>query len=257
VGYFFKILYLALALLFAVAWFRVQELPLPAEIDPALLREPVQEDVLGNDFEFEYKGKDYHVIPQADYELWGLVVSQNDINAWFNYYHDKNSVNLKDVCVVWGENIRNGAYRDRKVSYKSGEWTCYYYIKGRLENPFYGNKLSNNHLLSDSEEIRGVIRQLNVGDQIRLSGWLVDYAEKGTNWYRSTSLSRDDTNSTSRSGGACEVMFVKEIELLGQSNLYWNILYRWKWLILAFVLSLHVAYFIWSIHRERRAGLGW
>lgn len=236
-----------------ISWFLVKDLPEKAEINPIIYNEPIQSDATNRkEFSFAYRGKDYNVKPQADYELWGLVVSVNNINTWYNYYHDENTVNLKDVCVVWGENARNGSYRDKKIKFSSGEWTCYYEWFGRMQNEFYPFKLSNNHLLSDSEAVRSVIRNVNIGDQIHLKGSLVDYAEAGTSWYRKTSLSRDDTNSSSRSGGACEVFFVDNINILQRNHLFWNYVWQWRWRSLLFVVIINLIIFLYGTHKEHR-----
>jgi hypothetical protein len=144
----FKFLYIVLVVFYVASFFMIRKLPEKAELDSRLFKEPVQIETVREDFRFQYRGTDYKVIPQADYELWGLVVSVNDINKWYNYYHDENTVNLKDVCMVWGDNIRNEVYRDKEIKFSSGEWTCYYQWSGRLQKQFYPNKLSNNHLLT-------------------------------------------------------------------------------------------------------------
>jgi hypothetical protein len=241
IGRLFYAIYIVLA-----AWVQTRSLPEPQEIDAALLDEPIQAPGTDREnFEFAYRGKDYVVRPKADYELWGLVVSKNNIGAWYNYYHDENSVNLKDVCVVWGENIRNGAYRDDKISFKSGEWTCYYQWSGQLSSVFYPDKMSNNHLLSDSVAVQDAIRGINVGDQIHLKGALVDYAEKGTEWFRTSSLTRKDSGN-----GACEVFLIDRIDILKQNKLYWNYLYNWKWRILMAVAVINIIWFFYSARRD-------
>ncbi|HBI97081.1 MAG: hypothetical protein US83_C0009G0020 [Candidatus Falkowbacteria bacterium GW2011_GWC2_38_22] len=250
----FKIAYVVWLVIILTAWFQTKDLPEKTEINSAVYNEPIQSDATSRkDFSFAYRGKDYEVKPLADYELWGLVVSVNNINAWYNFYHDENTVNLKDVCVVWGENARNGSYADKAIKFSSGEWTCYYEWFGRMQNEFYPNKLSNNHLLSDSEAVRSLIRRANIGDQIHLQGALVDYAEDGTDWYRKTSLSRDDVNSNSRSGGACEVFFVDDMDFLQRFHPFWNYVWQWKWRIFFFVFVINALWFFYGTHKEHRA----
>lgn len=237
-------IYILLIGTFLLSIFKIKELPPLEKINNNLLNEPVQTETSREDFLFKYRNKNYEVKPLADYELYGLVVSKNNINTWYNYYHDKNSVNLKDLCVVWGNNIKNEVYRDENIKFKNGEWTCYYKWSSKLEKPFDPYKLSNNHLLSDKEKIREKINQVNVGDQIYIKGSLVDYKEEGTDWYRKTSLSRDDNNNNSRSGGACEVFFVDDIKILKTNNYFWNIIYKWNLKIIFFLLLLQFIFFI-------------
>ncbi len=220
----FRISYVVVIVLFLVSFFVLKKLPQKSEIVPDLYREPIQTETTRKDFSFSYRHKNYNVRPIADYELWGLVVSKNNINAWYNYYTDKNSVNLKDVCVVWGKNIEDEVYRDKAVSFSSGEWTCYINFSEYPKETFYEDKLSNNHLLTADPAIQDKIRNLNIGDQIYLKGSLVDYAEERSSWYRMTSVSREDINSNSRSGGACEIVYVDEIKIFKKYHEFWHFL---------------------------------
>ncbi len=250
-GKVFKITYLVLAAIFLIAWFKIAQLPTTEVVNQALLREPIQEPTTErNNFSFSYRGKEYDVKPLADYELWGLVVSKNNINAWYNYYHDKDSVNLKDVCVVWGDNVKDGAYSQEQIKFKSGEFACYVSWSGYLEKPFYPNKLSNNHLLTADEAVQAVIRQVNVGDQIHIKGVLSDYNEKGSSFTRQSSLSREDENSTARAGGACEIIYVDKFDIIERHQSTWNNIYNWRWQILGGLLLINIIWFL-SYNRRR------
>lgn len=249
----FKIIYITLASLFLISWYQIGQLPNLHEVDERVLQEPIQQTYTAKEnFSFSYRQKSYDVKPIADYELWGLVVSQNNIAAWFNYYHDKDSVNLKDVCVVWGSNIKNESYNQKNLKFKSGEWTCYYKWRGELKRGFSSYELSNNHLLTDNEKIQDLIRDVNIGDQIYLKGSLVDYQESGDSWLRQTSISRTDDNKASRSGGACEIVFVDDFKIIKHNNFAWNMLYDWTKLLFVMVLVLNIIFFFFKSHREIR-----
>lgn len=211
-----------MVVLFVLSLVQIKKLPDKTKIVTDLLQQPIQTSTTRLDFSFPYRGANYHVKPMADYELWGLVVTQNNISAWYNYYHDENTVNLKDVCVVWGKNIDGGSYNDKNINYSSGEWTCYVNWNGHFQKTFYSNNLSNNHLLTADKDIQKLIKNINVGDQIYLKGSLVDYAEAGESWYRMTSISRDDENKDSRSGGACEIFYVDELKILQKNQVFWH-----------------------------------
>lgn len=236
-----KIIYALLLVCFIISIFQIKRLPEKAEVNPALLQEPIQSASERKDFGFSYRGKRYDVRPQAEYELWGLVVSVNNIGAWYNFYHDENSVNLKDVCVVWGDNIANGVYRDQSVKIKSGEWTCYFQWGGAMKEKFYPNKLSNNHLLASDEKVQEAIRGVRVGDQLHLKGALADYAESGTNQFRMTSLTRDDDNHSSRGNGACKIFYVDDIQIFQRNQAAWHAVNFWSIRVL---LGLMVAQFM-------------
>ncbi|MFH1187277.1 MAG: hypothetical protein V1688_00255 [bacterium] len=155
----------------------------------------------------------------ADYELWGLAVSRNDIKKWYNMYHDENSVNIKDLCVVWGENISSGIYE--KMKFKNGEFTCYgdwgNANKEEIQK-FKNNNISNNHLIASQEDVQEIIREVRIGDQIHPKGMLSSYGKKGISeaYYRGSSLSRDDMGD-----GACETVFVEKIEILKRGMEFW------------------------------------
>jgi hypothetical protein len=217
----FLFLCLALCLIFyCVSFFKLKIFPDQNEIHPDLFNDPIQIDSAQKEpFVFNYANEEYRVKPIASYELWGLVVSHNDIKKWYNMYHDENSVNIKDLCVVWGENISSGIYR--KMKFKNGEFTCYgdWGESSREEvKKFRNNSLSNNHLIASKENVRKIIRDIKIGDQIHLKGMLSSYGKTETpeKYYRSSSLRRDDTGS-----GACETVFVEEIEILKKGMDFW------------------------------------
>lgn len=194
-----------------------RELPDVSEIDPALMNQPVQQPVRLDPFTFEYMEKRYIVKPLAVYEIWGLVVTHNDISSIADMYHDSSSVDFKDLCVIWGKNLSSNNFH--QVKYHSEPWTCFYRPQSRAAwEQFSPNELSNNHLLSRRDEVREVIRNATVGDQIHMKGLLVGYAEESYPQYmRTSSLVRDDTGN-----GACEVMFVEAARIIKEGNPTWK-----------------------------------
>jgi len=204
------------------------QLPDISQITGELQNEPIQKASRAKPFDFEYRNKTYSVEPVADYELWGLVVTHNDIMGMTDIIHDDDSVDIKDICVVWGDNVQNNDYRD--VSYSSGDFICYYRYNRPME--FRHEQLSNNHLLSDNQQVRERIRSIKIGDQVHLKGMLVNYAAAETpNWKRNSSITRQD-----KGNGACEVVFVDDFTVLKSTN---SRAYAWFdlsfWLILFFV----------------------
>ena len=212
-----------------VAWWIKDDLPDFRKITTELQNDPIQKTSRVQPFDFDYRKRTYSIEPVAEYELWGLVVTHNDIMGMTDIIHDDDSVDIKDICVVWGDNVINNDYR--KVSYSSGDFTCYYEYE--LPMDFSHDQLSNNHLLSDDEEIRERIRNIKIGDQVHLKGMLVNYSAAATpDWKRNTSTNRNDTGN-----GACEVVFVEEFNILKSTN---RLAYFWFdlsfWLIIFFVL---------------------
>ena len=128
--------------------------------------------------------------PVATYELWGLVVSHNNIHSVADIYHDSTSVDTKDLCVIWGANLEDSDYQ--RVDFKSGPWTCYFSYPGDAR--FDHTALGNNHLITDDPWMRRVLDDVRVGDQIRLAGLLVNYQmDDWQGFWRRTSTTRDDS----------------------------------------------------------------
>jgi hypothetical protein len=120
---------------------------------------------------------------------------------------------------VWGENILNGSYKS--VSYKSGEFTCYYGWESDINTHFSGNLLSNNHLIPSNEYVAGRIKNATIGDQIRIVGYLSDYSvfdQAGNKVFeRPTSVSRNDAGN-----GACETIYVNDFKILKGNNIIYK-----------------------------------
>jgi hypothetical protein len=215
-----------------VAFVNKGRLPTHREIRPELRQEPVQETITEPPFSIDYRGKNYDVHPVASYELWGLVVSHNQITSVADIYHDKNSLDTRDLCVIWGQNVLTEDYRN--VTYKSGSFTCFYQYPDGVS--FNGTELSNNHLITDNESIRRKIDQVHIGDQIHFTGLLVNYRDSAVpNFWRNTSTTRTDTW-----GGACEVVYVKALDILKEETHGWYQLFHLSCLALLAIALLKI-----------------
>lgn len=176
--------------------------------------EPLQDVSDRRAFTTIIKGYTYTLTPKATYDISGLVVSQHRGDALLNLDHKADPGNIKDVCVVWGEDITNGSYR--KVKFTSGEFTCSFSWSGVITPPFNPEKVSNNHLIPANNTIAGQIRAIHVGDQIRMTGLLVDYKvtkDGQAIFTRRTSLTRNDTGN-----GACEILYVTDLSVVARGH---------------------------------------
>ena len=223
-------LFLSALALTLIAWGRKGRDIDPVLIDPDLLRQPRQEPTSQVEFSFDYKGKACQVRPVAEYDLYGLVVSHNDIHSIADIYHDSTSVDTKDLCVIWGSNLESTDFH--RVDFKSGPWTCYFsYPKGVR---FAHQELGNNHLITDDASIRRTIDRVRIGDQIHLEGLLVDYQMSDwESFWRKTSTTRKDSD--------CEVVFVKKLEILRSGTPGWYLAYRLGWVTLLVVPLLYLS----------------
>ena len=212
--------YLAIGLLLAVVgaiYFAVRDVPLPEAFRIHRLiteGEPQQEASDRAPFTTTIEGYTYSLTPRATYDIAGLVVSQHRGDALFNLYHQTDPGNVRDVCVVWGESIANGSYR--KVQFWSGEFTCSFAWSTAISPPFKPETASNNHLLPASDAVARQIGAIQVGDQIRMTGLLVDYTvtQNGREIFtRRTSLTRGDTGN-----GACEILYVTALTVVAPGD---------------------------------------
>ena len=214
------------------------------DVDSRLLQEPVQTETERPDFSFAYEAEMYNVRPVADYELWGLVVSHNDIDGLGDIYHDEESVDTKDLCVIWGPNLQSNDFH--KVDFSSGSFTCFWEYRGQLT--FDNRAVSNNHLITADEEIREQIESVRIGDQVRFRGSLVNYqAASHPEFWRESSTTRDDDW-----GGACEVVYVDEIEILARGTPVWYLIYSICLWVVGLVVAGKLGYSIWE-----HAGPAW
>ena len=191
---------------------------IPGSIDyvAAIADEPRQTRTTRKSFDASWDEVDYLVEPEYDYDLVGMIVSfrHHDNNSRMHRLADDH-LNMLDVCVVWGSNTR-GAELD-KIDFWNGTFTCN--VKTRDQEAwesFDMDQLSNNHLISDDESIRDRVRDVKVGDQVRVRGVLASYESPGGR--RGTSTTRTDAGD-----GACETIYVDRFEIVRPATSPWRI----------------------------------
>lgn len=228
----------ALAVL-AGAWWVTGRLPPAGDVDAALRQVPLQARTDRAPFDFLYKGKRCFVKPVASYELWGLVVSHNDIHSVSDIYHDATSVDTRDLCVVWGRNVTGDAYR--RAKFWSGPFTCYVRTPAGVDLDLTG--VGNNHLITDQPALRDLLGGVHVGDQVHLRGLLVDYRmEDWGDFWRRTSTVRNDSG--------CEVVYMEQLEVLRRNAVVAHVLVH------AAVALLVLLPIVWVIVAWREVGKG-
>ncbi len=212
-----------------LGYWRRGALPEVGRLAAGLASEPLQGPTDRRPFTINYEGVAYEVAPVAAYDLTGIVVTHNDITAIGDDDHDETSLDTKDLCVVWGQNVASGHFRH--ADFWSNDWSCHWQYSG--EQRIDSASISNNHLITDSDAIRSQIGSVRVGDQVRFQGLLVNYKHPSWTRMRRTSITRTDVGGT-----ACEVVFVESIELLRKSPRLWYALVPIGWTLLALALAL-------------------
>ncbi len=232
-------LYISIGI-FIASLFLKDKLPPKKYILDEIYQEPRQYPLFVEPFETTVDKIQYTIDPLYGYDLYGLVVSQHDTAAWWDYYHKKwsDTLNIKDLCVIWGGNIRPEVYP--RMKFHNGSWTCYVSVRpGTGEQDwakFRMDSLSNNHLLSDDPDTNRIIRSVRKGDQVYLRGYLSQYFHSEGAFSRGTSITRDDTG-----GGACETIYITDFEILKRANNFWWFIHSLsKYMIVLAVIGLVV-----------------
>jgi len=203
--------------LFIMTLFVKDRYPSKEEMRKELYKEPVQTKVALQPFIKEVGGYSYVIEPVYSYELYGMVVTFHHTQTWWDMYHKDwgDVINIKDLCVIWGENLSSEVYQ--KMKFSSGSWTCYASFKrGSRQKDwvkFKGHALSNNHLLAKNKKINKAIMATERGDQIYMKGYLANYGRKDSGGRRRSSLTRTDTGN-----GACETVYVTDFRILKKAN---------------------------------------
>lgn len=221
---------LAVALLATLAgWALAGRYPDAGSIDPRLRADPVQTQTRRAPLRMSLHGRDYEVVPQAEYDISALVVSQNGASLWLTEAVEDSGL-TPDVGVIWGENVTRNDFHE--VEWWSGAFTLNYRYSSAATAP-NANQVGNVHLLAANDEVARQIGAIRDGDQIRLKGALVNYRcpQLGPGW-RSSSLVRTD-----RENGACEVMLVDSVEIIAANTPGWFFL-RGAGLMAAMLLGL-------------------
>lgn len=203
----------------APAFMLKDSFPDPVERQYEPMPAPTQTPSSKPEFQASHEDVEYAVEPRFDYELTGLVVSRAFHNATYGLHRKWNDhLNVADLCIVWGDNA--DTLDLNAFDFWNGQFTCNISTSSDPAwTAFKPDELSNNHLLSDDEAIREQIQKVNIGDRVRLTGWLSRYGND-QGFSRDTSTTRDDSGN-----GACETIFIRRFEILDSMESGWRTAY--------------------------------
>ena len=229
-----KILILVCFFILLISFWNRNDLSENLRIVDQLSQEPVQSKVEEQAFSTSVNDIEYEIQPLYDYEIYGLVVSYEHHDG--NYSLHKrwaDHINVADFCIVWGDNAYSGNLN--KIDFWNGQFTCNYSTRDQQAwDSFKTYQISNNHLLTDYKYIQKKLSKVSIGDQIRIKGWLSSYKNsKGSS--RGTSITRDDQGN-----GACETIYVQELDILRSYTSHWRKLMYLSLVLLIFALTWYL-----------------
>lgn len=220
---------------------------------PELFSEPIRSELEDSSpIEFSREGFEFTLTPLYEYEMSALVVNRLDYR-WFSLTRASEAFPM-DLCVTWGQNVKNGSYRHRSVNFRQDFRFCF----GNWSNEakFRWAEVSNNHLIIKDENILRKAMTISEGDQIRLKGKLVNvkaenkdgnlgkYEAQISNWNSSVELG--DSGA-----GACEVVLVEELEIIKKANPFFFYGFQFgSYLLIAFI-TWKIAGFFSEIIRKK------
>ncbi|MDD2703430.1 MAG: hypothetical protein PHC33_05440 [Candidatus Omnitrophica bacterium] len=222
-----KLILPVLLLSTAVTFFTRNNIRSVGQTVPEVLQQPLQEKRLNTEsIRFEKDGYQYELIPLYDYQISGLLVSKMDYK--FLSIYKSSSVFPLDVCLLWGGNAENKVYQYKKIRFFQDCRWCNAEWEGNV--PFNLNEISNNHLVFKHPRLESAARNLVAGDQIRITGKLVNVKAQSLGESESfnpaslrwnTSIVRNDTGA-----GACEIVYVEDLKILKKANLISRALFQ-------------------------------
>lgn len=148
-------------------------------------------------------GEGYFVTLLHGYVLTGRVVTRRE------FHRDATSeISPLDLGIVWGDLADSD--RAEALSFRAGNRAVFYRPNGTQALPSnWEDQVTNNHLVPGSEEVRTALLAVEVGQIVRISGYLVTVTGDGIRPWRS-STRRDDNTII----GGCEIILVTGVEVL-------------------------------------------
>lgn len=140
------------------------------------------------------------------YALDGRVVSRRAFRG-----RGVNQISPLDLGIVWGEMAEHGVAEGmrftagrRVLNFRTDD------ISGLPAN--WEQQITNNHLIPASEVVRAALLDVEVGQRVRITGYLVNITSEGTSPWRS-SITRTDGSIVS----GCEIILVRSVQVFADS----------------------------------------
>ena len=246
-------LFIILILILIITFFTRNNIRNVDEIADEATNQPFQNEISNmEEIEFKKDGYLWQLTPLYDYEINGLVVGRMNYQI---FSIDKYTSLLPiDLGLIWGSNVAGKVYQDKRIKFKQDSRWCWVWWNG--DAIFNLDEFSNNHLLTKDKDLSVKAKKVNRGDQITIKGKLVnikatplednEISGQNTITWMSSTTRKDD------GAGACEIIYVEDIEVLKKGNMLSRFLFWFSFYGLIFIIIWSIAYFLYSINiRER------
>lgn len=178
--------------------------------DKTFFEEPIQTAFSGDKEKIVINGQEITIQKLYNYEISGKVVKTYTYKDYYTGNEVYNTISKKDVGIVYGDLVKSEYLDNIKFSMNGGRNLRYTYKYGEWLSKLGGKEklmtlCTNNHLITDNSDISQLIKYINEGDYVKISGYLVNVY--WDNSYLKTSTTRDDDQN-----GACEVIYVTGVK---------------------------------------------
>jgi hypothetical protein len=248
-GYIFLILFL----IFITTFFTRNNIRNVDVIMDEVINQPVQEEISNaEEIKFKKDGYLWQLMPLYDYEISGLVVGRMNYQIFsINKY---TSLLPIDLGLIWGSNVANKAYQDKRIKFKQDSRWCWVWWEG--DAVFNLDEFSNNHLFTKEKDLSDKAKKINRGDQITIKGKLVDVTatplEDNGIPGQDTITWKSSTTRKDKGAGACEIIYVEDIEVLKKGNMLSRFLFWFSFYGLILIIIWSISYFLYSTHMQQK-----
>lgn len=172
----------------------------PVDAGEGVLAPEVPEQRHTQEAEFQFRG--YALQPLQEFAVAARVLASER-------YHTGRESDLSplDLVLGWGPMSDGAVLKNIRIS-QSGRFYHWRVDELPIARRDIERSSANMHMIPADDAVERRLKAIRPGQTVRIEGWLVE-ARGADGWRWRSSLTRDDTG-----GGACELVFVRAVELL-------------------------------------------
>ncbi len=169
----------------------------PIITTPGAMTQALPNQTSSNHTSFNYH--DYTITPLADFSIEARVLAKE------TYTFDRGaSLSPIDLALGWGPMSDSGVLSQIRIS-QSNRFYYWHVDQFPIPREAIETNSANMHMIPADDAIEAQLKDVHVGQLVRIEGYLVQ-ANAKDGFYWKSSLTRQDTGA-----GACELVFVKKL----------------------------------------------